>query len=102
MQEAVNQIKNGIEQCRAKGEFFPMPRFDRKDVHIKEIKLEPLASLLFRTKYRIDFDEGGWIQIEYTSKGKSRLFHTNKNSYAVKVTCSDPSLNFAEDWDEKA
>ena len=101
MQEAVDQLKNGIEQCRAKGEMFPMPHFDRKDVHVKEIKITPLDSLLFRTKYKIDFDDGGWIQIDYSSKGNSRLLHTNKNSYAVKVTCSDPSLNFTEDWDEK-
>ena len=101
MQEAVDQLKNGIEQCRAKGEMFPMPHFDRKDVHVKEIKMTPWGSLLFRTKYKIDFDDGDWIQIDYSSKGKSRLFHTNKNSYAVKVTCSDPSLNFTEDWDEK-
>lgn len=101
MQEAIDQLKNGIQQCKAKGEMFPMPRFDRKDVHVREIKMTPLGSLLYRTKYKINFDEGGWIQVEYTSKGKSHLFH-NKNSYAVKVTSSDPSLNFTEDWDEKA
>lgn len=101
MQQTVDQLKNGIEQCRAKGEMFPMPHFDRKDVHVKEIKLAPLGSFLSRTKYKIDFDEGGWIQIEYTTKGNSRLFQ-NKNSYAVKVTCSDPSLNFTEGWEDKA
>ena len=101
VQETVDQLKNGIEQCKAKGEMFPMPRFDRKDVHVKEFKMTPVGSPFSRTRYKIDFDEGGWIQVEYTSKGKSRLFH-NKNSYEVKVTCSDPSLNFTEDWDEKA
>jgi len=102
MQDAVNQIKNGIEQCKAKGEFFPMPRFDRKDVHVKEVKVNPLGFLLSRTKYRIDFDEGGWIKIEYTSKGNSRIFSPKSNSCVVKVTCSDPSLNFTEGWNEKA
>ena len=101
MQQAVGQLKNGIEQCKAKGEMFPIPHFDRKDVHVREIKLTPLDSFFSRTKYKIDFDEGGWIQVEYTTKGKSRFFH-NKNDYAVKVTCSDPSLNFTEGWDEKA
>ena len=102
MQHSVDQIKKGIEQCKSKGELLPVPHFDREDVHVKEIKLAPFGSMLHRSKYKIDFDEGGWIEIEYTFKGKSRLFHTNSNHSIVKVTCSDPSLSFTEEWDEKA
>ena len=36
MQKVVDQLKNSIEQCKAKGEMFLMPHFDSKDVHVKK------------------------------------------------------------------
>ena len=75
MKQVRDQIKNDVQDCKSKGERFHMPSFDRDDVIVKESILKPCGLTRYKSKYRISLG---------------------------KVTSSDPSLNFTEEWDEKA
>jgi hypothetical protein len=102
MKEAIEQIKEGINQSKSMGDRLPVPIFDRKDIHVLETKLRACGSTLFKRRYKIDFDNGDWIQIEYASKSPLQALLSRSNRSEVKVTCSDPSLNFTDSWEEKA
>ena len=101
MKQVIEKIKEAIKEYEAKGDMFRMPTIDRKDVTIKETELEPSGSTLFKCEYQITFDNGDWIKIIYESKDKDRTFQINPDRSVVTVTCSDPSLNFTDGWDEK-
>ena len=102
MQSEMTHIRQGIEQCKSRGEMMPAPVFDGPGVSVKETRLNPLGLFRERRNYRINFDNGDWIQIEYTSKRSNLLAKKNPHRSEVKVTCSDPSLNFTDSWDENA
>jgi len=78
------------------------PNFGGQDVTVKEILLNPLGIFRYRRNYKINFDNGDWILIEYCSKRNSLFARKNQHRSEVKVTCSDPSLNFTDSWDENA
>lgn len=100
MQKVIEQIKQIIAECASNGEMFRLPIINRTDIQIKETDLEPTGSCLYRCEYKIDFDNGDWILIEYVSKDKCRTFKINPDRSVVEVTCSDPKLNFTDGWDE--
>ena len=102
MKQVRDQIKNDVQDCKAKGERFHMPTFDREDVVVKESILKPCGLTRYKSKYRISLGKEDWIQVEYSSKSPCRTAQTNADRSVVKVTSSDPSLNFTEEWDEKA
>ena len=79
-----------------------MPTFDREDVVVKESILKPCGLTRYKSKYRISLGKEDWIQVEYCSKSPCRTAQTDVDHSVVKVTSSDPSLNFTEEWDEKA
>ena len=101
MDKIKDQITNNIEQAKSLGDKFPAPVIDRKDVHIVETKLRACGLTRYKRSYKIDFDNGGWILVEYTSKAPSRTSATTANRSEVKVTSSDPSFNFSDSWEEK-
>ena len=102
MKHEVTQIKEGIEQCKATGDMMPMPHFDSDGVSVKEIRLRPTEIVRYRRKYDVNFANGDWIRIEYCSKNSDPKAVTSRHRSEVKVTCSDPSQNFTDSWDEKA
>ncbi len=101
MKQVIEQIKEAIKGYAAKGDMFHMPIIDRKDVTVKETELEQSGSALFQCEYKIDFDNGDWIRIDYASKDKCRTFQVNPDRSVVNVICSDKSLNFCDAWDER-
>ena len=101
MIQEVTQIKEGIEQCKATGDMMPKPNFNGEGITVKEIRLRAIGSILYRRKYNVNFDNGDWIQIEYSSRRGDQKIPTAPHYSEVKVTCSDPSLNFTDGWDEK-
>ena len=80
----------------------PAPNFEGPGISVKEILMNPLGLFRYRRNYKINFDNGEWIQIEYSSKRTNLLALKSPHRSEVKVTCSDPSLNFTDSWDEKA
>lgn len=102
MEKVKDQIQNTIEQAKALGDRFPAPVIDRKDVRVEETKMRACGSTLYKRKYKIDFDNGGWILVEYASKAPTRTSGTTAKRSEVKVTSSDPALNFSDSWEEKA
>jgi hypothetical protein len=102
MQSEMTHIRQGIEQCKSRGEMMGAPNFGGQDVTVKETQLNPLGLFRYRRNYRISFNNGDWILIEYCSKRSNLLALKSPHRSEVKVTCSDPSLNFTDSWDEKA
>ena len=101
MQSEIGHIRQGIEQCKSRGELMPAPNLGGQGVSVKEILLQPLGLFRYRRNYKINFDNGDWIKIEYSSKASSMKGVKKPHRSEVKVTCSDPSLNFTDSWDEK-
>ena len=102
MQHEIDQIKQGIEQCKSAGDMMFKPNLNGEGFSLKEIRLKPLGDLLYRRKYKVNYDNGDWIQIEYSSKYADVKAATGPHYSEVKVTCSDPSQNFTDGWNEKA
>lgn len=102
MKQEITQIKEGIEQCKATGDMMPRPHFNGDGISVKEIFLKPIGAILYRRKYKVNYDNGDWIQIEYSSKSIDLKNLTGPHRSEVKVTCSDPSQDFTDSWDEKA
>ena len=98
----MEHIRQGVEQCKSRGEMMGAPLIDGPGVSVKEILLNPLGLFRCRRNYKINFDNGDWIQIEYCSRRNNLLALKSPHRSEVKVTCSDPSLNFTDSWDENA
>ena len=101
MKQVIEQIKAAIAECEAKGKMFNLPSLNRTDVKVNRIDTGSHGSVLTSDEYNIVFDNGDWIKIIYESKDKDRTFQINPDRSVVTVTCSDPSLNFTDGWDEK-
>ena len=102
MQSEMEHIRQGVEQCKSRGEMVGAPLFDGLGVSVKGVLLNPLGLFRYRRNYKINFDNGDWIEVEYSSKRINLLSLKSPHRSEVKVTCSDPSLNFNDSWDEKA
>lgn len=100
MKQIVELIKQKIADCEKKGNMFNMPAVDRKDVQVSKKDLESTGSSLYHCEYNVKFENGDWIHIDYQSKDKCRTFQINPDRSLIEVTCSDPSLNFSDAWDE--
>lgn len=102
MKQEIDQIKQGIEQCKSTGEMMPMPNFNGEGFSVKEFRLKPTGTILYRRRYKVNYDNGDWIQIEYSSKCSNSKTAASPRYSEVKVTCSDSSQNFTDGWDENA
>ena len=101
MKQVIELLKQTVADCMQKGEMFRFPRLNRNDVNVTSKEVEPHGSVIFSEEYRIEFDNGGWINIEYESKDKDRTFQINPDRSIIHVTCSNSSLNFTDAWDER-
>ena len=79
---------------------FSMPQLGRNDVTVTKIDNFD-KSVLNSEKIRIHFNDGEWIEIIYKSIDMDRTFQSNPEMSIVEVTCSNPSLNFKDGWDEQ-
>ena len=100
MEKVIELIKQSIANCEQKGEMFRLPQLDRNDVKITQKELGSHGSVIFSEEYKIEFDNGDWINIEYESKDKDRTFQINPDRSIIHITCSNSSLNFTDAWDE--
>lgn len=100
MKQVIEQIKEAIAECERNGDMFKMPSLDRKDVKVTNTDLGSHGSVLYSEEYKIEFENGDWIHIKYESKDKMRTFQVNPDRSVIKVTCSDPALDFSDAWDE--
>lgn len=101
MDQVIELIKQSIVNCEKNGDMFILPSLNRTDVRVTETEIGPAGASLYRCEYLIQFNSGEWIKIKYASKDKCRTFEINPDRSVVEVTCSDPSLNFTNSWDER-
>ncbi len=100
MIQIIDKIKDSISECARKKTMFQMPSFDRTDLKVFKTELASTGSVLYHCEYKINFDNGDWILLDYVSKDKCRSFQINPDRSVVNVTCSNPTLNFTDGWDE--
>lgn len=101
MKEIIDLIRCAIIECKEQGDMFHLPVIDRDDIIVEMQEHETIGSVLYSCEYRINMNNGGWIQIKYESKDKCRAFQVNPDRSYINISCSDPSLNFSDGWDEK-
>lgn len=101
MEQVIEILKQTVADCMQKGEMFRFPRLNRNDVNVTSKEVETHGSVIFSEEYKIEFDNGEWINIEYESKDKDRTFQINPDRSIIYVTCSNSSLNFTDAWDER-
>ncbi len=100
MKQIIELIKNKAAECEEEGDMFHLPSIEREDVNVTATEMESHGSILFGKEYHIVFANGDWIHVVYESKDKCRTFQTKPDRSVITVTCSDPSLNFSDGWDE--
>ena len=100
MKQIIDLIKNKIAECKAKGDMFHLTNIDREDVKVTVTEIKSQGSVLCGDEYHMVLANGDWIHIVYESKDKCRTFQMNPDRSVIPVTCSDPSLNFSDGWDE--
>ena len=84
----MEHIRQGVEKCKSRGDMMASPLFEGLGVSVKETLLKPFGLFRHRCNYKIDLDNGEWIQVEYSSK-RNLLALKGPNRSEVKVTCSD-------------
>ena len=101
MKQVIEQIKQAIAECQKNGDMFKMPSLNREDVKVSRTDTGSHGSVLYSEEFKIAFDNGDWIHIEYESKDKMRTFQVNPDRSVIRITSSEPSLNFSDAWDER-
>ena len=99
MDSVIAAIKARIEECKAKGKMFTMPKIE--DCTIEEREGETSGSTLVHTEIVLRLPDGRFIQVDYQSKDKSRTFSVVPDRSCIKVECSDHSNDFTDSWDER-
>lgn len=88
-------IKACIEECKAKGEVFTMPKIE--DCSIEECP----GSTLYHSECVVRLSDGRSIRVDYQSKDKSHSFRIEPDMSSIKVECSDHSNDFTDSWEER-
>ena len=94
MDSVIAAIKARIEECKAKGGMFTMPKIE--DCSIEECP----GSTLYHSEFVLRLSDGRFIQVDYQSKDKSHTFRVVPDMSCIKVECSDHSNDFTDSWEE--
>ena len=95
MDSVIAAIRARIEECKATGNMFTMPRIE--DCTIEE---RP-GSTLYHSECVVRMSEGRSIRVDYQSKDKSHSFRVEPEMSCIKVECSDHSNDFTDLWEER-
>lgn len=98
MDSVIAAIKARIEECKAKGKMFTMPKIE--DCTIEEREWQTSGSTLVHAEFVLRLSDGRFIQVDYQSKDKSRTFSIVPDRSCIKVECSDHSNDFTDSWEE--
>ena len=100
MDRVIAAIKERIEECKAKGSMFTMPRIE--GCTVEEHEGQTSGSTLVHTEFVLLLPDGRSIQVDYQSKDKSHSFSVVPDMSCIRVECSDHSNDFTDSWEERA
>ena len=100
MDRVIAAIKERIEECKATGSTFTMPRID--GCTVEEHEGHTSGATLSRSEFVLLLPDGRSIQVDYQSKDKSHSFSVVPDVSCIKVECSDHSNDFTDSWEERA
>lgn len=95
----MQKIKEQVDICKAQKDVFELSPID--GICFQEIQIPVHGSILLHTKYSLKLSADEWINIDYISKDKCRVFQVNPDESIINVECSIPNLNFYDFWEEK-
>lgn len=98
MDSVIAAIKARIEECKATGKMFTMPKIE--DCTVEERDGPTSGSTLIHTEFVLCLPDGRSIQVNYQSKDKSHSFRVVPDRSCIKVECSDHSNDFTDSWEE--
>ena len=98
MDSVIAAIKARIEECKAMGKMFTMPKIGNCTVEEREGPTS--GSTLYHSEFVLRLPDGRSIQVDYQSKDKSHSFRVVPDRSCIKVECSDHSNDFADSWEE--
>ena len=98
MDSVIAAIKARIEECKAKGKTFEMPKIEGCPVEMREGRTS--GSTLVHTEFVLRLSDGRFIKVDYQSKDKSHTFRVVPDMSCIKVECSDHSNDFTDSWEE--
>ena len=100
MDRVIAAIKERIEECKAKGSMFTMPRIE--GCTVEEHEGQASGSTHAHTEFVLRLSDGRSIQVDYQSKDKCHSFRVAPDRSCIKVECSDHSNDFTDSWEERA
>ena len=98
MDSVIAAIKARIEECKATGGMFTMPKIE--GCTVEEHEGQTLGSTLAHSKFVLQLPDGRSMQVDYQSKDKSHSFRVVPDWSYIKVECSDHSADFTDSWEE--
>ena len=98
MDSVIAAIKACIEECKATGKMFTIPKIE--DCTVEEREEPTSGSTPVHTVFVLRLPDGRSIQVDYQSKDKSHSFSVVPDRSCIMVDCSDHSNDFTDSWDE--
>ena len=100
MKEIFELIKDKIDTCVKNGDMFALPSEVEKYVTSHE-DIKPTGSILAGDFWRLEEGEN-WLEIEYCSKDKCRVFQVNPDRSYISIKGNIPQeVSYSDSWDEK-
>lgn len=100
MKEILELIKERITDCIQKGDMFTLPSKAEQYVTYHE-DVKPTGSILAGDLWRLEHGKD-WIEIEYCSKDKCRVFQVNPDRSYISIRGNIPQeVSYSDSWDEK-
>lgn len=99
MDRVIAAIKERIEECKATGSMFTMPKIEGCTVEVHEGQTS--GSTIAHSQFALRLPDGRSIQVDYQSKDKSHSFRIVPDRSCIRVECSDHSADFTDSWEER-
>lgn len=99
MDRVIAAIKERIEECKATGSTFTMPKIE--GCKVEGLEGPTSGSTLSHSEFVLLLPDGRSIQVDYQSKDKSHSFSVVPDVSCIKVVCSDHSNDFTDSWEER-
>ena len=100
MEAIFELIKERIAACAKKGSMFTLPLEVEQYITYHE-DVESTGSILTGDTWRLEKGEK-WLEIEYSSKDKCRVFQVNPDRSYISIRGNIPQeVSYSDSWDEK-
>lgn len=100
MKAILELIQERVTTCAKNGEMFALPSEVKQCITCHE-EVKPTGSILAGDVWRIEKGEN-WLEIEYCSKDKCRVFQVNPDRSYISIRGHIPQeVSYTNSWDEK-